>query len=404
MYRGPSFGHPIILMRFLVLVTMLPLAAACGSLPASGPPASTINAAATTAAPPFDVVALDVATADFLAAWQPQSLYAAFGEGGGAPDLRIGVGDEVVVTIFEAASGGLFSGEAGALGTASKSVALPPQPVARSGSISVPYVGEVAAAGRTPVEVQTAIAAALRDKAIEPQVIVTVAKSASAFVTLTGDVGASGLVELNLNGDRLLDLIATSGGTRAPAWDSFVRLTRNGRSVTVPLSRIVSEPRQNIYLRPDDLVYVFTDPQIYTAFGATARNSVFPFDTDRLTLAEAVSNAGGLLDSRANARGVFLFRYERPELYAKLRGVRPASAVSPALQQGGVPVVYKLDLKDPSSFFTAQRFLMRDNDLLYVSNAPSTDLTKFLAIIGTGLGTVSATAGTISTVQDFSDN
>ena len=185
-------------MRFLVLVTMLPLAAACGSLPASGPTASAVNAAAETAAPPFDVVALDTTIADFLAAWQPPSLSGAFGEGGGAPDLRIGVGDVVVVTIFEAASGGLFSGEAGALGTASKSVSLPPQPVARSGAVSVPYVGEVTVAGRTPAEVQTAVAAALRDKAIEPQVIVTVTKSASAFVTLTGDVGAPGLVELNL--------------------------------------------------------------------------------------------------------------------------------------------------------------------------------------------------------------
>ena len=198
MYRGPSFGHPIILMRFLVLVTMLPLAAACGSLPASGPPASTINAAARAAAPPFDVVALDVGHRRLPRRLAPQSLYAAFGEGGGAPDLRIGVGDVVVVTIFEAASGGLFSGEAGALGTASKSVSLPPQPVARSGSVSVPYVGEVQVAGRTPVEVQSAVAAALRDKAIEPQVIVTVTTSASTFVTLTGDVGAPGRVALNL--------------------------------------------------------------------------------------------------------------------------------------------------------------------------------------------------------------
>ena len=184
-----------------------------------------------------------------------------------------------------------------------------------------------------------------------------------------------------------------------------MRLTRSGHSVTVPLSRIVSDPRQNIYLRPGDLVYVFTDPQIYTAFGATARNAVFPFDTDRLTLAEAVGQCRRPARHRANARGVFLFRYERPELYARLQGRAPRIASRPAaLQQGGVPVVYKLDLKDPTSFFAAQRFLMRDNDLLYVSNAPSTDLTKFLAIIGTALGTVSSTAGTFEHVQDISDS
>ena len=184
-----------------------------------------------------------------------------------------------------------------------------------------------------------------------------------------------------------------------------MRLTRNGRSVTVPLSRIVSEPRQNIYLRPDDLVYVFTDPQIYTAFGATARNSVFPFDTDRLTLAEAVSNAGGLARHARQCARRLPVPLRAPRALRQTEGRAPRLRKSPpALQQGGVPVVYKLDLKDPSSFFAAQRFLMRDNDLLYVSNAPSTDLTKFLAIIGTGLGTVSSTAGTVDTVQDISDN
>ena len=84
--------------------------------------------------------------------------------------------------------------------------------------------------------------------------------------------------------------------------------------------------------------------------------------------------------------------------------MRPASDVPPALQQGGVPVVYKLDLKDPASFFAAQRFLMRDNDLIYISNAPSTDLTKFLAIIGTAVGTVSSTAGTVDVVSDISNS
>ena len=120
---------------------------------------------------------------------------------------------------------------------------------------------------------------------------------------------------------------------------------------------------------------------------------MFPFNTDKLDLVEAVGRAGGLTDSRANASGVFVFRYERPETYALVRdGRRP-----PVVQTAGVPVVYQINLRDPNGFFTAQRFLMRDGDILYVTNAPSTDLAKVLGTITGTLGQVQSTAGFATT-------
>jgi polysaccharide export outer membrane protein len=390
-----------VLRAALLGALTLPGLAAC--LPASGPTASAIRGESQAADPAFDVVALDTAVADRLAAIDAPSLHS-FGGGtgalgtGGAADLRIGTGDTVVVSIFEAASGGLFSGDASAAG-GSKSISLPPQPVARNGTISVPYVGQVKVAGLTPAQVQAAVEAGLKDKAIEPQVLVTVASSASTFVTVAGDVGQPGRVPLNLGGDRLLDVIAGAGGAKAPAYDSFVRLTRGGRTVTVSLAAIVDDPRQNIYLRPDDQVYLVTDPQIYTAFGATARNASFPFETDRLTLAEAVGRAGGLNDNRANPRGVFVFRYEDPQAYALIRGSSgavPAAYAQAPGGQAGIPVIYELNLREPQSLFAAQRFLMRDNDILYVSNAASTDLQKVFGTISGGVGT-GLSAATLST-------
>ena len=61
--------------------------------------------------------------------------------------------------------------------------------------------------GRLPVEVQQTIEARLAEKAIEPQVIVTVTKSISNSVTVTGEVVNGARVPLSLKGDRLLDLI-----------------------------------------------------------------------------------------------------------------------------------------------------------------------------------------------------
>jgi polysaccharide export outer membrane protein len=371
-------------MRLLAILVLLPLVAGC--LPSAGPGRSAIVSEGRNAAPQFTVIALNQTVAELLSSDKADSLAATFGIGDGAPNLTIGVGDQVVVTIFEAASGGLFSGDPSSLAS-NKNVSLPPQPVARDGMISIPYVGRVRAAGMTPDQVGRAIEAALRDKAIEPQVVVTVTGNASTFVTVAGDVARPTRVPLSLKGDRLLDVLATVGGSRAPDYDSFVRVTRNGRSATVSLARVVRDPSQNIYVQPDDLIYVYIDPQMFTAFGATARNASFPFETDRLPLVEAVGRAGGLLDFRADPRGVFVFRYEDPEMLQLISGAVPVSHASPRREAAGIPVVYKLDMKDPVGLFAAQRFLMRDNDILYVSNAASTDLQKAIAVVSGSIST-----------------
>jgi polysaccharide export outer membrane protein len=56
--------------------------------------------------------------------------------------------------------------------------------------------------------------------------------------------------------------------------------------------------------------------------------------------------------------------------------------------EGKVPVVYKLDLKDPASFFVAQGFPIRDKDVVYVANAPAAELQKFLNMVSTVLSPV----------------
>jgi polysaccharide export outer membrane protein len=376
-----------VFMRNLAFLLLLPLLTGC--LPASGPRTAAIVTDAHVVDAPFAVIALDQPVAELLASRQAASFADTFGMGSSAPTLTLGVGDQVVVTIFEAAPGGLFSGDPSTVG-ASKSVSLPPQPVSREGTLSVPYVGQVRAAGLTPVQVQRAVEVALKDKAIEPQVIVTVMTSTSTFVTVAGDVARTGQFPLNLGGFRLLDAIATAGGSKDADYNTFVRLTRGGSSATVSLARVVRDPRQNIYLRPNDLVYVYSDPQVYTSFGATLRNTTIPFTSDRLTLAEAVGAAGGLNDLRADARGVFVFRYEDPDVYAAVRSIQPQALGSPAPTTAGVPVIYKLNMQDPIGFFSAQRFVMRDNDVLYVSNSTSVDFAKLLSVFTGGLSSANS--------------
>src|SRR5204862_3414174 len=124
----------------------------------------------------------------------------------------------------------------------SRSITVPEQAVGRDGGISVPFAGRVPVAGRLPMEVQRAIEERLAEKAIEPQVIVTVTKSVTNSVTVTGEVVGGARVPLSLKGDRLLDLIAAVGGAKSPVYETFVRLSRDGVTATIPMESLVADP------------------------------------------------------------------------------------------------------------------------------------------------------------------
>ena len=264
-----------------------------------------------------------------------------------------------------------------------RNVAIPEQVVSRDGAISVPFAGRIPAAGKSPLQVQHEIEQRLAGKAIEPQVIVTVAKSVTNTATVSGEVVNGARIPLSVGGDRLLDLIAAAGGAKAPVYQTFVRLSRDGVTVTIPLSRVVSDPAENIYGWPGDVLTLVQIPQTFSVFGATEKNTQLSFNADKLSLAEAVARAGGLQDQRADPTGVFLFRYEPSRVVSALGAPNLAT---PSEQQS--PIVYRLNFRDANSYFLAQRFPIEDKDILYVSNAILSDLQKFFTLLNTLTGPI----------------
>jgi polysaccharide export outer membrane protein len=230
-------------------------------------------------------------------------------------------------------------------------VTIPEQVVGRDGGISVPFAGRVPVAGRTTVEVQHEIERRLAEKAIEPQVIVTMARSVTYAATVSGEVVNGARVPLSVNGDRMLDLIALAGGARSAVYDTSVRLSRNGVTVTMPMERLVSNPAENIYAQPGDVLTLVRVPQTYSVLGATGQNAQITFNAERITLVEALAKAGGLQDLRSDPAGVFLFRFEPPAVVAALNA--PQLATGPDQTS---PVVYRIDMSDANSYFLAQRF------------------------------------------------
>lgn len=330
----------------------------------------------------YELVEMSDPVLAILARRGPDSLRSSFGDYRPSSEPTIGVGDYISVTIWEAAPGGLFSGPAvlGPVNAGSKSATMPEQPVARDGSISVPYAGRIRVAGQYPRDVEKVVERALDGKAIQPQVIVNITRPVSSSVTITGEVAGGARVPLSVRGDKVLDVIATAGGLRAaPSYETFVQLTRGNRTARVPFTRIMSDPRENIYLRPDDVVAVLREPQYYMAVGATGANAQVPFEAGGVTLSQAIAKVGGLQDFRADPKGVFVFRYE-PDAIARL--LRPGSSL---LGQGAVPVVYRIDMSDPNNIFLAQRFRMFHRDVLYISNSPNYDARKTLDMINAAM-------------------
>src|SRR5262249_49303846 len=160
--------------------------------------------------------------------------------------------------------------------------------------------------------------------------------------------------------------------------------------VRIPMQAIITNPAENIYARPGDVISVAREPQSFTAVGATGANSVINFDAIGISLEQAIAKAGGLNDFRADPTRIFVVRYERASDYDQLNLGRPDSQTLPQ-----VPVIYRLNLRDPNSFFLARRFPVHNKDILYVSNASSMDLQKVMTILLPFIG-VGATAGAVT--------
>ena len=389
--RSGATGHP----RPAPPAVMLALASAlllggCASMGAGGPGTRAVErmaaegaSAPAVGAPAVRVVTLDAGIANAVIAAQATASFAQkLGQG-----LPVGTvvraGDVLDVAIWEAPPAALF-GAAGAgevlsarqgpqLGRGSS---LPEQMVDQDGRIALPFVGKLAVAGRTARQIEAEIEARLAGKAHQPQAVVRLVRNQATSVTVMGDLNTSTKVQLTPKGERLLDVLAAAGGSRQPVGKTTVQITRGSQVVAMPLEAVIRDPAQNILLQPDDVVTAYYQPFSFTALGAVTNNAEIPFEATGLTLAQALGRVGGLRDERADARGVFIFRLEDPAALGLPPGAGPGTT-----PDGRIPVIYRIDLKDPASFFVAQGFPVRNRDVLYVSNAPAADLQKFLNIV-----------------------
>jgi polysaccharide biosynthesis/export protein len=392
-----SFSHSLLA---IVLLAVLP---ACSLLPGTGPKSDAVDNNATagvhSSTPlPYALVDVTADTIGFLSQPNVITFRGEFPDKRAKPTQVVGVGDTLNISVFEAAPGGLFTPGQAAGARPGNFVDLPPQAVDQKGSIYVPYAGEIPAAARTIPDIQQAIVARLRNRAIEPQVVVSLNQQHSSVVSVLGDVNTPGVLALNSVGERLLALIARAGGPKYEAVETYVTLQRDGRRVKVLLSHVVHDPRENIFVRPNDVIFLTRESPTFTALGALNQNvfgfnSEIPFDVETLTLAQAMGKAGGLNDQQSDPGEIYVYRYEDRGFLAKL-GVDTTRFTFDR-----IPTIYHLNLRDPSGLLLAAGFQMRTKDVMYVANAKVVDYYKLLTLINNTAATTSNTANVVTNVN-----
>jgi polysaccharide export outer membrane protein len=363
------------LSRNLLGTAALGLAlAACSTVPGSGPRTSDIEKAS----PAYTLVDLNSdsarAIADFVAAHNvrhPIDL----------PPGRtlglIGPGDLLRIAIWEANPNGTSL-------TTDKSGIETTTRVGIDGTIGVPYVGRLHAAGHTPAQIEQDVSGRLAHEAPGAQVAALVTDDLTNDVIVQGDVAKPGRYPVVPNSSGLLDILAMAGGPHTPDRQTLVRITRGNSSVTRTLSQLVNTRALERDLAPGDRILVEPRQSYFYAFGEVNRPGEQPYDADNMSLAHTLARIEGLSDNHADPAAVFVYRRQPAELTSQL-----------APGHDGTQVIYRLNLRDPAGFFIAQQFPVLPDDLIYVSEAPISEAAKVFQLINgvSGLGAVPRNLG-----------
>lgn len=362
----------------------------CGSvsgwLSASGPSREQVQKNQQGGASAIRLIGIDSGVARRVRDAEKTSLFSESLAATGRSGLTVGPGDMLEVSVWEAPPAALFgitvldpkSGPA-----TSRSSTLPEQMVSAEGTINVPFAGMIQVDGKSLHQIEEEIVHRLTGKANQPQVLVRITRNATSNVTVVGEVTQSLRVPLTAKGEHLLDAIAAAGGVRQPVNKVTVQITRGAQVQSLPFEEVIQSPKENVALAPGDVVTVLYQPLSFTVLGATGKNEEINFEAKGISLAQALARAGGVQDARADARGVFIFRFEDPQALAD------SGKGLPTTPEGKVPVVYRADLKEPSTFLVAQGFPIRNKDVMYVANAPAAELQKFLNILSTTIYSLS---------------
>lgn len=285
-------------------------------------------------------------------------------------------GDVLGLTIWENVDDGLLAGPA------SNATVLEEVQVDGSGFIFVPYAGRIRAAGNTPEAIRRIITEKLEDQTPDPQVQVRRTAGDGASVSILGAAGTQGVFPITRPTRTLSAMLASAGGVGPSPDIAQITLTRGKVSETIWFEDLYDNPELDIALRNGDRILVEADQRAFTALGAAGVQTRMSFETQTLSLVEALAQLGGLSPTTADPTGVFVFRNEPAEIANSVLGRSDLV--------GAQRMIYVMDLTEPNGVFMARDFLIRDQDTIYVTEAPIVQWNRTIAAITGTLGSAEA--------------
>ncbi|ANT59577.1 MULTISPECIES: polysaccharide biosynthesis/export family protein [Roseobacteraceae] len=291
-------------------------------------------------------------------------------------------GDTLGLTIWENVDDGLLAA------AETNATSLEEVQVDGSGFIFVPYAGRIKASGNSPETVRRIITDKLSEQTPDPQVEVRRLAGDGSTVSLVGSVGGQGVYAIERPTRTLSSMLARAGGITIQPEIAQITVLRGGQQGKIWFQDLYKDPRYDIALRGGDRILVEEDTRAFTALGATGTQARVPFETQTLSAVEAIAQVGGLVPTSSDPTGVFVFRNEPADIANQVLGRSDLI--------GAQRMVYVLDLTKPNGMFMARDFVVRDQDTLYVTEAPYAQWSKVISAL---TGTLTAIA-TVSTVQD----
>jgi len=285
-------------------------------------------------------------------------------------------GDTLGLTIWENVDDGLLAQEG------QNSAALEEIQVDGSGFIFVPYAGRIKASGNSPEAIRRIITEKLEAQTPDPQVLVQRMAGDGATVSLIGGVGAQGVYAIERPTRTLTAMLAQAGGITLPPEITQITLTRGSESGTIWLEDLYENPNLDIALRANDRVLVEQDERFYTTLGATGGQVKVPFETQTVSAIEALATVGGINTNLGDPTGVFIFRDEPAQIANNVLGRSDLN--------GEQRFVYVLDLTSPNGVFHARDFDIRDQDTIYVTEAPYSQFNKVLQAVLAPVGSAAS--------------
>lgn len=367
--------------RSLALLSVVALVSACG-LPRTGPTKNEIYAGSVLKQGDAFVVTVNDRVTRATSVAPALGFGSSFRNADVLGSDLIAPGDVLGMTVYENVRDDPLLGNTGQRVSLLDEVQVDGQ-----GYIFVPYAGRIKAAGLTPDGLRDAVTRKLDSQTPDPQVTVSRVAGDGSTVTVSGSVGAVGVLPIERPTRTLSSMLARAGGVTIEPEAALVRVTRGGKTGQIWLQDLYDNPALDIALRPGDRIVVERDTRSFVALGATGSQSRIPFETKNISAIEAIAQVGGLNTALADPTGIFVFRNEPAEIANSVLGRNDLT--------GDQRFVYVLNLTAPTGVFEARDFLIRDGDTVFVTEAPFVQWTKTLAAFN---GTATAVNSTESLV------